>query len=65
MLVGVLILMQTKIAGYLETACCHYAATKLSQLVMKTSCWIFHRITPSVFARHGKLLCALQQAWQG
>jgi len=56
--------MQTKIAGYLETACCHYTAAKLSQRVIKTSWWLFHRITPSVFARHDKLLCAIQQAWQ-
>jgi len=57
--------MQTKKSPYLETACSNYAATKLSQRVIKTSCWLFNRITPSVFARHGKVLCALQQAWQG
>ena len=56
--------MQTKIAGYLETACCHHAATKLSQRVRKTSCWLSTVLLPASLygtanfcarcSRHGK-----------
>ena len=70
--------IQTKIAGYLETACCHHAATKLSQRVIKTSCSLSTVLLPASLygtanfcarcSRHGKgsgcQLCQESGAYQ-